>query len=114
MTLPALLETLEVLNNADLNLPFEFFTNGVPDDFTFDSIRAALESKDGHRLDLSTTDGTILKTAPGSFQFNVDKLVMWEMPAGIYNFDIIKSSLAGADNPLLVGKIKIRQGATLV
>lgn len=112
MAIPVLEETLEFLNNVDLTEPFEFVTDDVPDDFTDDVIRCSMVGPGGARIDMSTEDGTIQLTGPGTFQFNVDKAVMWEKPAGQYVFDIVRSTLAGADTPLLRGKIKLTQGAT--
>lgn len=112
MSIPVLEETLSFLNNVDLNEPFEFVTDGVADDFTNDVITCALVSASGARLDMSSDDGTIIKTSAGAFQFNVDRLDMWQMPAGLYDFDIIRTTPAGGDTPLLRGKIKLVKGAT--
>lgn len=112
MSIPVLEETLEFLNNVDLNEPFEFITDGVPEIFTNDTIRCSMVGPNGARLDMSTDDDTIIKTTPGCFQFNVDKVDMWKLPAGLYTFDIVRSTLAGADNALLRGKVKLVQGST--
>lgn len=111
MSIPVLEEPLEFLNNADLDEPFEFITDGEPEDFTDAVITASLVSARG-RLDMSSEDGTIVKTAPGSFQFSVDRVDMWALPAAIYDFDIICSYPDGRDVALLRGKTRLVQGAT--
>lgn len=112
MSIPVLEDPLEFLNNVDLNEPFEFATDGVADDFTNDVITCSLVGAGGARLDMSTVDDTIRKTGPGAFQFNVERAVMWALPAGNYDFDIIRSTPSGSDTPLLRGKIKLVKGAT--
>jgi hypothetical protein len=112
MSIPTLDEPLEFLNNVDLDEPFEFTTDGVAEDFSMSVIRASFVDKGGNRLDMSTLDGTIVKTSPGKFQLNVDKLVMWLLPAGGYNFDIVSTNPAGQDAALLRGKVKLVKGAT--
>ena len=102
MSIPVLDTTLEYLNNTDLNEPFEFVTDGVPEDFTGDTIRAQL----------GDTPIPILHTGLGAFQFDLDRAVMWTLKPGLYDFDIIRSTAGGSDTPLLRGKIKLVQGRT--